>query len=143
MMSLDPQEEQERQAADERKVVIACVGKVYAGIRESLGSIGGLDVAAGICGINAGDLSRSLNKDGRKLSVDHAMAVVARLRRYNATLATKIGSALVYPIGLDVFPRVTLTPEEQAHRYRAKLLAIGQSLGVGDQLVTEALGEQR
>lgn len=139
-MSLEPQQEQERESANESKVVKACVDNVYAGIKASLGSIGGLDVAAGICGLNAGDLRRSIDKDGRKLSIDHTIAIATRLRRYNASLATKIGSAIVYPFGLEVFPRVEMKPEEENKRLKAKLLSIGQSIGVGDQLVSDALG---
>lgn len=140
MISLNPQEEQERAATDERTLVKAWTKKVYALVGEGIGSIGGLDVAAGVCGVNAGDLRRSLDGDGRRLSVDHAMAIGTRIRRFNATLATKIGSAFVYTMALDVFPRVELTPEEENRRLKAKLLSIGNSIGVGGQLVEDALG---
>ena len=130
----------ERLASIEAKDVKTWTKKVYALVSEASNSIGGLDVAAGICGINAGDLRRSLDGDGRRLSVDHAMAIGTRLRRYNATLATRVGSALVYTMQLDVFPRVTMTAEEENRRLKAKLMAIGASIGVGGQLVEDALG---
>lgn len=76
---------------------------------------------------------------GRKLSVDHAMAIMTRIRKYNGAVATQIASAFVYPAALLVFPRVELKPEEEVRRLKAKLLAIGTSIGVGDQLVEEAL----
>jgi hypothetical protein len=136
---LDPHEEQERVAADERKVVDTCVSKVYTAVSNGLASIGGLDVAAGVCGCHAGDLRRSLDRDGRRLSVDHAMAIMTRVRKFNGTVATQIASAIVYPAGLLVFPRVEMKPEEENRRLKARLLAIGQSIGVGDQLVEEAL----
>jgi hypothetical protein len=67
------------------------------------------------------------------------MAIMTRIRRYNGTIATQIAAAIVYPAGLLVFPRVEMKPEEENRRLKAKLLAIGGSLGVGDQLVEEAL----
>lgn len=142
-MSLNPQEEQERIAADERVLVRTWVKKVYTLTNEGIASIGGLDVAAGLCGTHAGDLRRSLDGDGRRLSVDHAMAIGTRVRRFNATVATKIGSAFVFPMDLDVFPRVHMTPEEENRRLKAKLMAIGASIGVGGQLVEDALGSER
>lgn len=139
MIPLDSFEEQERDAADEALVVTTCVSKVYTAIKTGLGSIGGLDVAAGLCGVHAGDLRRSLDRDGRRLSIEHTMAITARVRKFNGSLATQIASAIVYPAGLLVFPRVDLKPEEENRRLKAKLLAIGTSIGVGDSLVEEAL----
>ncbi len=139
MNPLDSYEEQEREAADERKVVSTCTSKVYSLVSSGLGAIGGLDVAAGVCGCHAGDLRRSLDRDGRRLSVDHVVAIMARIRKYNGAVATQIAAAIVHPAGLLVFPRVELKPEEEVRRLKAKLLAIGNSIGVGDQLVEEAL----
>ena len=139
MNVLDLHEEQERQAADERKLVSQCVDKVYAAVKSGLGCIGGQDVAAGVCGCHAGDLDRSLRRDGRRLSVDHAIAIMTRIRKFNGAVATQIAAAIVYPAGLLVFPRVELKPEEENRRLKAKLLAIGNSIGVGDGLVEEAL----
>lgn len=139
MNPVDAYEEQERAAADERTVVGTYAAKVYASIKSGLVHIGGLDVAAGVCGTNAGDLTRSLNRDGRRLCIEHVMALMTRIRKYNGAAATQIGASIVYPAGLLVFPRVELKPEEENRRLKAKLLAIGSSIGVGDQLVEEAL----
>lgn len=139
MNQLDSYEEQERASADERNVVNTCALKVYASIKTGLVHIGGLDVAAGVCGTNAGDLTRSINRDGRRLCVEHVMALMTRIRKYNGAAATQIASAIVYPAGLLVFPRVEMKPEEEVRRLKAKLLAIGNSIGVGDSLVEEAL----
>lgn len=136
---LDSFEVQENEAAAERKLVATCTTKVYQLVSSGLVHIGGLDIAAGICGGHAGDLRRSLDRDGRKLSVDQAMAIMTRIRKYNGAAATQIASALVYPAGLLVFPRVEMKPEEENRRLKAKLLAIGASIGVGDSLVEEAL----
>lgn len=139
MNALDSFEEQEREADAERKLVATCTTKVYSLVSSGLAHIGGLDIAAGVCGCHAGDLRRSLDRDGRKLSVDHAMAIMTRIRKYNGAVATQIASAFVYPAALLVFPRVELKPEEEVRRLKAKLLAIGTSIGVGDSLVEEAL----
>jgi hypothetical protein len=135
----DSFEEQQRAAADERHVVGEYALKVYASIKSGLVHIGGLDVAAGVCGTNAGDLTRSLNRDGRRLSIEHVMAIMTRIRKYNGSAATQIAASVVYPAGLLVFPRVEMKPEEENRRLKAKLLAIGSSIGVGDSLVEEAL----
>lgn len=139
MNPLDSYEEQECAADAERKLVATCTTKVYTLVSNGLSAIGGLDVAAGVCGCHAGDLRRSLDRDGRRLSVDHAMAIMSRVRKFNGTVATQIAAALVYPAGLLVFPRVEMTADEQNRRLRARLMAIGTSMGVGDQLVEEAL----
>jgi hypothetical protein len=136
---LEPHEEQERAAADERKLVTTCVNKVYADVNNGLAVIGGLDVAAGVCGMNAGDLRRSLDRDGRRLSVDHAMAIMTRIRKFNGSVATKIAASLVYPAGLLVFPRVEMSAEEENRRLKAKLSAVGNAMGVGEALIEDAL----
>lgn len=136
---LDSFEQQENEAAAERKLVATCTTKVYSLVSSGLVHIGGLDVAAGICGGHAGDLRRSLDRDGRKLSVDQAMAIMTRIRKYNGAAATQIAAAFVYPAGLLVFPRVEMTADEKCRRYEAKLMAIGGAMGVGDSLVEEAL----
>lgn len=135
MNFLDPQDEAERGAADETQVVAANARKIYRSVSDGIGSLGGLDVAAGVCGTNAGDLRRSIDRDGRRLCIEHAMSIGMRLCKYNASLATRIASAFVFPFGLEVFPRVTLTPEEKARRLERML----RSMPLGDQLVEEAL----
>lgn len=136
---LDSQQEQELEQSAERKLVNDCAKNVYKLFNNGLAVIGGLDVAAGVCGLNAGDLRRSLDRDGRRLSVEHAMAIMTRIRRFNGSIATQLASAIVYPAGLLVFPRVEMKPEEENRRLKARLLAIGNSMGVGDALVEEAL----
>jgi hypothetical protein len=46
---------------------------------------------------------------------------------------------MVAPIGLEVFPRVTLTAEEKA----ARLEALVRRMPLGEQLLQEALGTKR
>lgn len=139
MTASESQEEQDRRDDSERLLVGDYVRRAYRLLSDGVHSIGGLDVAAGVCGTNAGDLRRSFDRDGRRLALDHAVAIGARIRRFNTGLATQIGAAIVRPIELMVFPRVTMTEAEENRRLKARLLAIGNSLGVGAQLVEEAL----
>jgi hypothetical protein len=136
---LDSFDEQERAAADERKLVTTCTTKLYQLVNNGMAYIGGLDIAAGVCGINAGDLRRSIDRDGRRLSVEHAMAIMTRIRKFNGEAATRIAASFVYPAGLLVFPRVEMSVEEENRRLKARLTAVGTSMGIGNQLVEEAL----
>lgn len=120
----------------ESSVVESCVRHVYRMLDDGMGSIGGIAVAAGICGIDRGDLRRALDRNGRRMAVEHVMAINARLYRYNATLATKLGSALVQASNLDVFPRVTLTKDERIERLEKLVL----SMPLGDQLLAKTYG---
>lgn len=123
----------------EASIVDACVRSVYRMLDDGIGSIGGIAVAAGVCGIDRGDLRRALDRNGRRMAVEHVMAINARLFRYNASLATKIGSALVESANLDVFPRVTLTDKERADR----LERLVRSMPLGEQILADVLGGQR
>jgi hypothetical protein len=113
--------------------------KVYRLLADAIEALGGLDVAAGVCGIDRADLRRGVDRAGRYVRVEHAIALGARVARYNPTLATKLGSALVEAFGLEVFPRVTLTDRERADR----LEALVRRMPLGDQLLAEALGGKR
>ena len=120
----------------ESSIVETCARHVYRMLDDAIGSIGGIAVAAGVCGIDRGDLRRALDRNGRRMAVEHVMAINARLFRYNATLATKIGSALVEPANLDVFPRVTLTKDERIER----LERLVKSMPLGEQLLADVYG---
>lgn len=124
----------------EKHVVERATAAVYRMLDDGLASIGGIVVAAGVCGGgDRSDLRKAIDRNGRKLSVDHTIALGARIARYNPTLATKIGSALVYPLNLEVRERVVLTDKERADRLEAML----RRMPHGDVLVDEALGAKR
>jgi hypothetical protein len=110
--------------------------RVYRLLEDGIGELGGLTVAAGVCGIDRGDLRRALDHKGRYVAVEHAMAIGGRLRRFNYGLATKLGSAIVECFDLDVFPRTALTDKERADRLEAMV----RSMPLGDQLVANAYG---
>lgn len=124
---------------DEKGAVESATRKVYRHLDDSIASIGGIEVAAGLCGIDRGDLRRSLDRNGRRVAVEFAIAIGARLRTYNATLATQLGSAIVGPMHLEVFPRVTMTAEEKARRLEDAVRA----MPMGEQLLEHILGGRR
>ena len=125
--------------AAEKAVVESSARRVYRLLNDAIGSIGGLEVAAGLCGINDGDLRRSLDRNGRRVAVEHAIAIGSRVSRFNATLATTLGSALVETFNLEVFPRVTLKLEDRVERLERLVL----SMPLGEQLLANAYGGRR
>lgn len=120
----------------EKSAVESATRRVYRFLEDALAAVGGIEVAAGLCGIDRGDLRRSLDRNGRRIAVEHAIAIGARLRVYNATLATKLGSALVETFDLEVFPRVVLTDKERADR----LERLVRSMPLGEQILQQTLG---
>jgi hypothetical protein len=123
----------------EKSAVESATRRVYRMLTDGIESIGGIAVAAGLCGTDRGDLRRSLDRDGRRVSVEHAMAIGTRLRLYNATLTAKLGSALVETFDLEVFPRVALTDREA----RERLERLVRSLPLGDQLLADTYGGRK
>lgn len=123
----------------EQKAVKEAMKHAYRLVDDGVEIIGGTTVAAGVCGIDHGDLRRSINRDGRRLALDHAVAIATRIGRTNPGHATRIAAAIVLPIGLLVFPRTTLTDKERADRYEAYI----RSMPLGDQHIANALGGTR
>lgn len=134
--SLDKAAESEASGSAEQATADVSARRVYRFVDDGLAAIGGIEVAAGICGINRGDLRRSLDRDGRRLAVEHVMLLGARIRRYNATLATELGAALVRPMDLLAFPRVTMTDKERADRLERAM----RSAPLGEAWVEKVLG---
>lgn len=125
--------------SDEKERVEDCTKKAYRLFDDGIESIGGIAVAAGVCGYDRGDLRRAIDRNGRKLALDHAIAIGARIRQFNYGLATRIGAAIVDPFDLQVFPRTTLTDKERADRLEAAM----RTLPMGSELVANILGGTR
>lgn len=123
------------ESAMEREQVEEASRLMYRWVSECAETIGGIDVAAGVCGIDRGDLRRGIDRNGRYVRGEHFVAIGARASRYNPTLATKLGSAMVQALGLEVFPRVSLTPEEKARRLEELI----RRMPMGEQMLAEAL----
>lgn len=137
--SLDKDSDQESMADAERKAADKAIRRVYQLVEDAMPSIGGRDVAASVCGIDSGDLTRAFNRSGRYLAVDHIVRFGARLRRYNATVTAQLASAIVHPMDLLVFPRVTLSDKERADRCELALKMLGP---LGEQALAQALGQE-
>lgn len=141
-MSADPLTNEERLEAardSERTLVQKHTKKIYRLIDDNLVSVGGIETAAGFCGVDRGELRRAIDRgtpaQPRYLAVDHVIAIMSRMRQHNAAKATEIAAALVYPAGFLVFPLVELPAEEKARR----LEQLVRSMPLGDQLVEKAL----
>lgn len=129
----------ESQAISDEAYVENCSRRAYRLLIDGIESIGGVEAAAGIVGLSRGDLRRCLDRDGRRLALEHAMAIGTRLRLHNASLSTRIASAFVEPFDLEVFPRVRMTTEQENERLRALV----RSLPMGEQLLADTLGGRR
>jgi hypothetical protein len=116
--------------------VAGAIRRLYRHTDDAIEGIGGMMVAAGACGLDRGDLRRSLDhRDRRGIVVDDLMHIGTVIRQSNYGLITRIASAIVEPWDLEVFPRVTLTDKERADRYERLI----RSMPMGDALVEEAL----
>lgn len=114
----------------------ACLRTAYRHLDDAIEGIGGMVVAAGACGLDRGDLRRSIDRNGRRgIVLDDIVRIGQRIRTVNYGLITRIASAIVQPWDLEVFPRVTLTDKERADRLERLL----RSMPLGQQLVEEAL----
>lgn len=107
-------------------------------LADGVEAIGGIVVAAGVCGYDRGDLYKSIDGE-RRIALEHVIAIATRIRQTNYGLATRIGQALVTPLDLQVFPRTTLTDKERADRCEAALRA----MPMGAELVAQILGVTR
>ena len=133
--ALDIHARERRSDDDERHIDLS-----YADVRRYLGDaiegIGGSEIAAGICGVDRSDLRKSIDeRAGRGLWWRHIVGIGRRALRTNPSLILRLGSALVAPLDLEVFPRVTLTDKERADRYERLI----RSMPMGEQLLEEAL----
>ena len=96
--------------------------QLYRVVNDAVDSVGILPVA-GACGIDRGDLRRALDRDGRRLAVEHAMAIGA-VAGPDARHA--IGGCFLKPLGLAVTEELPpLTDKERADRCEAALRALG------------------
>lgn len=110
--------------------------RVYRFLQDAVDIVGILP-AAGACGIDRGDMRRALDRDGRRLAVEHAMAIGALVARTNGELAEKLATAIVEPI---VPPSPPMTDAEARIRLEAAMRALGP---IGEQAMFAALGGRR
>jgi hypothetical protein len=110
------------------------VRAVYRHATDAVDSVG-IVVAAGACGIDRGDLRRALDRDGRKLAVEHAIAIAAVS---SFTFREQIAQAFCHPLDFKVANAAPpMTASEKAARLETALRALGP---VGEQAMRTALG---
>lgn len=124
--------------AQERDLVAVAMRTTRRLLADGVEAIGGIAIAAGVCGYDRGDLYKAVDGE-KRIALEHVLAISTRIRQTNYELATRIGQALVSPLDLQVFPRTTLTDKERADRCEAVLRA----MPMGDELVAKILGGTR
>ena len=98
----------------------------------------GILPAAGSCGIDRGDLRRALDRDGRKIAVEHAMSIAAIVDSID--LRRKICAAFVEPLGFAVTDAAPMDDREARSRLESALRALGP---IGEMAMHEAYGGRR
>jgi hypothetical protein len=94
----------------------------------------GILTAAGACGIDRSDLRRSLDRDGRRLAVEHALSIAAVS---SVDMGGRIAQAFVEPLGFEIAePAAPMTDNERAARLEVALRQLGP---VGEQALRNAL----
>jgi hypothetical protein len=102
--------------------VVDATRSLYRSLNDAIDQVG-IVPAAGACGIDRGDLRRSLDRDGRRVAVEHAMSIAALC---GPDMRTRIGSAFVQPMDLDVCgARPPMTDKERADTAEAVLRSLG------------------
>jgi hypothetical protein len=132
--SLDKAAREHAARVAERKFADDCVDEVYRLAHNAIGVIGGYELAAGVSGIDSGDLHRAVKRRGRYLTVDVIAPILRRLRQHNAALATELGAALVLPGQLGVFPLVEISKDEKLERCERLI----KSFPHGERMLDEA-----
>lgn len=131
--AMDPASELRESAAEESRrdgdhgTLDTSARRVYRLIDDNLHAVGGIETAAGMLGIDRGDLRRALDHKGRYLPVEHAMAIAQRMRWHRPSIAVEICAAIVLPVDLLVWPRVEQTHENAELQLRAQLERFGDA----------------
>jgi hypothetical protein len=111
--------------------------KVYRFLSDAVDQTGVLQ-AAGACGIDRGDMRRALDRDGRRVAVEHAMAISAITDSID--LRRSIASAIVQPLGFRVIDDAPMDDKEARIRLESALRSLGP---LGEQKLHEAYGGRR
>lgn len=109
---------------------------VYRKLADAVDSVGML-TAAGACGIDRGDLRRGLDRDGRRIAVEHAMAIAAIS---GTDFCNSIAHAFISPLGLKAVAHEPMGDKEARIRLETMLERHG---ALGLALREEAYGSRR
>lgn len=133
-MTADPQQE----AFDFGRLYRISEGarRMYRHLNDAVDQVGILP-AAGACGIERSDLRRALDRDGRRLAVEHAMAIAA-ISAVDTTRA--IVTSFVEPLGYVPQPLAPMDDKEARIRLEGALRALGP---IGEQALVAAYGGRR
>ena len=98
----------------------------------------GILPAAGACGIDRGDMRRALDRDGRKIAVEHAMSIAAIVDSID--LRRNIADAIVQPLGFRIVDDAPMDDKEARIRLEGALRALGP---LGEQAMFAAYGGRK
>lgn len=134
-MSAEPQQE----ALDFGRLYRITEGarRVYRLLGDAVDQTGILP-AAGACGIDRGDLRRALDRDGRKIAVEHAMSIAAIVDSID--LRRNIATAIVQPLGFRLIDDAPMDDKEARIRLESALRSLGP---IGEAKMAEAYGGRR
>lgn len=111
--------------------------EIYRTLSDTCASVGLLQ-AAGACGVEAGDLRRSLDRNGRRVAVEHAMSVAA-IAGYDQRRS--VAQIFCNTLGFTVADQLpAMTDKERAARLEGALRTLGP---LGEQALLQALGGRR
>ncbi len=111
--------------------------EMYRGLVDATDQAGVLPVA-GACGIDRGDLRRALDRDGRRMAVEHAMAIGAIIA--DTSLIKRIGNAFLFPFGLKAVEDIPqMTDKERADRAEAACRSLGP---IGEATLAAVMGRR-
>jgi hypothetical protein len=111
--------------------------KVYRLLGDAVDQTGILP-AAGACGIDRGDMRRALDRDGRKIAVEHAMSIAAIVDSID--LRRNIATAIVQPLGFRLIEDAPMDDKEARIRLESALRSLGP---IGEAKMAEAYGGRK
>lgn len=98
----------------------------------------GILPAAGACGIERSDLRRALDRDGRRLAVEHAISIAALVDSID--MRRQIAGAFVSPLGFRLIDDAPMDDKEARLRLESALRSLGP---IGEMKLHEAYGGRR
>lgn len=113
------------------------VRTVYRRLNDAV-DITGVLPAAGACGIDRGDLRRALDRDGRKIAVEHAMHIAALVDSID--MRRQIAAAIVQPLGFKLVDDAPMDDKEARIRLESALRSLGP---IGEATLAAAYGRSR
>ncbi len=111
--------------------------RVYRHLADAV-DITGVLAAAGACGVDRGDMRRSLDRDGRRVAVEHAMSIAALVD--SVDMRRQIATAIVQPLGFRLIDDAPIDDKEARIRLESALRSLGP---IGEAKMAEAYAGRR